>query len=64
MQWDDLYTRSNLVLVLCLVALITLVQISGIIGSIGSLVALLASLDEVEIKISAALVALANFSVF
>jgi hypothetical protein len=48
----------------CLVALITLFRISGIIGSFGSLVASSSPSDEVKIKISAALIALTDFSVF
>jgi hypothetical protein len=54
------------VVILCFVALITveLFQISGIIGCFGSLVASSASSDELEIQISAALIALTDFSVF
>ena len=51
---------------MCLVALITveLLKIGDIIGSFGSLVASSASSDEVEVKISTALIALTDFSVF
>ena len=51
---------------MCLVAFITveIYQISDISGSFGSLVDSSASLDEVEVKTSAALNALIDFSVF
>ena len=54
------------VVILCCVEFITLelIQFSGIIQSFCSLGASSASSDEVEIKTSAALTALTDFSVF